>query len=87
MLNVSGVVVAHSLNGEVLTQMDKVTPDKPMSFNTLNGNIDVTLPMTVKAKVNMETQNGAIYIDFAISLDVRNSRPVSVGFGSKEGTK
>src|SRR6266571_514027 len=75
--NVSGVVVAHSLNGEVVTQMDKVTPDKPMSFSTLNGDIDVTLPVNIKANVKLETQNGAIYTDFAIVLDHRNSRPLT----------
>jgi DUF4097 and DUF4098 domain-containing protein YvlB len=84
--HVSGVVVAHSLNGEVLTQMDKVTPDKPMSFSTLNGDIDVTLPLDIKAKVRLETQNGAIYSDFEIGLD-RNPRPPTVEDGRKEGGK
>ena len=82
--NVSGVVIAHSLNGEVLTQMDKVTPDKPMSFSTLNADIDVTLPPDIKAKVKLETQNGAIYSDFEIGLD-RNPRPPAVEDGRKEG--
>jgi len=58
--NVSGVVVAHSLNGAVVTQMEKVTPDKPMSFSTLNGDIDVTLPAVIKATVKIETQQGSI---------------------------
>jgi len=82
--HVSGVVVAHSQNGEVLIQMDKVTPDKPMSFSTLNGDIDVTLPPDIKAKVRLETQNGAIYSDFEIGLD-RNPRPPAVEDGRKEG--
>ncbi len=84
--HVSGIVVAHSLNGEVLTEMDKVTPDKPMSFSTLNGNIDVTFPPDLKAKVKLETQNGAIYSDFEIGLD-RNPRPPVVEDGRKEGGK
>jgi len=82
--NVSGVVVAHSLNGEVRTQMDQVTPDKPMSFSTLNGDIDVTLPPDIKAKVKLETQNGAIYSDFEIGLD-KNPRPPAVEDGRKDG--
>ena len=84
--NVSGVVVAHSLNGEVLTQMEKVTPDKPMSFSTLNGDIDVTLPSDLKAKVKLETQNGEIYSDFEIGLE-RSPRPPAVEDGRKEGGK
>jgi len=84
--HVSGVVVAHSLNGEVTTRMDKVTPDKPMSFSTLNSDIDVTLPSDIKAKVKLETQNGAIYSDFEISLD-RTGRPPTVEDGRKDGGK
>ena len=82
--NVSGVVVAHSLNGEVLTQMEKVTPDKPMSFSTLNGDIDVTLPSDLKAKVKLETQNGEIYSDFEIGFD-KTPRQPTVEDGRKEG--
>jgi DUF4097 and DUF4098 domain-containing protein YvlB len=82
--NVSGVVVAHSLNGEVRTQMDQVAPDKPMSFSTLNGDIDVTLPPDIKAKVKLETQNGAIYSDFDIGLD-KNPRAPTVEDGRKDG--
>jgi DUF4097 and DUF4098 domain-containing protein YvlB len=82
--HVSGVVLAHSLNGEVLTEMDRVTPDKPMSFSTLNGDINVTLPPDIKAKVKLETQNGAIYSDFEIGLE-RNPRPPVVDDGRKEG--
>ena len=84
--HVSGVVVAHSLNGEVTTQMDRVTAEKPMSFSTLNGDIDVTLPPDIKAKVKLETQNGAIYSDFEISLD-RTGRGPTVEDGRKDGGK
>ena len=84
--NVSGVVVAHSLNGAVVTQMEKVTPDKPMSFSTLNGDIDVTLPAAIKATVKMETQQGSIYSDFNIDLD-KNPRQPTVEDGRKEGGK
>jgi hypothetical protein len=84
--NVSGVVIAHSLNGEVHTQMDQVTPDKPMSFSTLNGDIDVTLPPDVKARVKLETQNGAIYSDFEIGLEKKPGLP-SVEDGRKDGGK
>jgi DUF4097 and DUF4098 domain-containing protein YvlB len=67
--NVSGSVVAHSLNGEVLATFDRVEPSKPMSFSTLNGNIDVTLPDDVKADVRMKTDNGDIYSDFDVKLE------------------
>jgi DUF4097 and DUF4098 domain-containing protein YvlB len=66
--NVSGSVVAHSLNGSVLVTMDRIDSGKPMSFSTLNGDIDVTLPGNLKANVLMKTDNGEIYSDFEVKL-------------------
>jgi len=67
--NVSGSVVAHSLNGEVLVTLDQIDPSKPMSFSTLNGDIDVTLPESLKASVRMKSDNGEIYSDFDVKLE------------------
>jgi hypothetical protein len=74
--NVSGSVTAHSLNGEVLVSLDRIDPTKPMSFSTLNGDIDVTLPGTLKANVLMKTDHGEIYSDFEVKL---NSAPTVTG--------
>lgn len=74
--NVSGSVLAHSLNGQVVATLDSVTPGKPMSFSTLNGNIDVTLPADVKANVKMKSDNGSVYSDFDIKLDSSTRTPV-----------
>jgi hypothetical protein len=87
--NVSGSVLAHSLNGKVVATLDNVTPDKPMSFSTMNGNIDVTLPGGVKANVKMKSDNGDVYSDFDIKLDA-NRGPVvedSRGKGGKYKVK
>jgi DUF4097 and DUF4098 domain-containing protein YvlB len=65
--NVSGAVLAHCLNGPVRVTFDKVTGGKPMSFSSLNGNIDVTFPPDVKANVKLKTDNGDIYTDFDIT--------------------
>jgi DUF4097 and DUF4098 domain-containing protein YvlB len=75
LLNISGTVVAHSLNGSVLVTMNQVDPQKPMSFSTLNGDIDVTLPAGTKAKVKMKSDNGDIYSDFDIALDASARQP------------
>ena len=65
--NVSGTVLAHCLNGPVRVTFDKVTPGKPMSFSSLNGNIDVTFPPDVKANVKLKSDNGDIWTDFDIA--------------------
>ena len=67
--DVSGSVVAHALNGAIRVSMDRVDPSKPMSFSTLNGEIDVTLPANIRANVRMKTDNGDIYSDFDVKLE------------------
>ncbi len=76
--NVSGSVLANSMNGRVTVSLDRVTPDKSMSFSTMNGIIDVTLPADVKARLKMKTDNGEIYLDdgFDVKLDASSRAPV-----------
>lgn len=66
--NVSGAVVAHALNQDVVVTMDRVAQDKPMSFSSLNGDIDVTLPSDVKANVRMKTDHGDAFSDFDLRV-------------------
>ena len=70
---ITGVVVAHSLQGRVVVQMDKVTPGKPMAFSAMNGDVDVSLPADTRADVSLQTLNGSLHTDFAIS-EIADSR-------------
>ncbi len=72
--NISGSVVAHALNDDIIVTFAKITPDKSMSFSSLNGDIDVTFPPDLKAKVKMKTDNGDVYSDFDIKLEAATSR-------------
>ncbi|MES1262109.1 MAG: DUF4097 family beta strand repeat-containing protein [Acidobacteriota bacterium] len=84
--NVSGSVVAHSLNGPVTASLDKVSPDKAMSFTSLNGQIDVTLPGDTKARVRLKTDHGSVYSDFDMKMEPDAAKPVvedSRGQGGK----
>jgi DUF4097 and DUF4098 domain-containing protein YvlB len=65
---VSGTVVAHSLNGEIRAALDGIDQSKPLSFSTLNGQIDVTLPASTKANVKFKADRGEVYTDFEIAL-------------------
>jgi Putative adhesin len=67
--NVSGSAVAHSLNGGVIATFVRVAPDKAMSFNSLNGDINVTLPPDTRARLKMKTDNGELYTDFDVKLE------------------
>ena len=67
--NVSGSVVAHASNGNVLATVREVTPNKPMSFSSMNSNVDVTLPASTKANLKIRSDNGAAYSDFDVKLN------------------
>jgi hypothetical protein len=83
--DVSGSVVANSTNGKVTVTLNKVTPNKNMSFSTLNGTVDVTLPADTKANLRMRTDNGDIWTDFDVKLD--GAHPPQVDDQRKNGGK
>jgi hypothetical protein len=64
--NVSGPVVADSSDGEIKAVFGKVTPGKPMSFSTMEGDIDITLPFDVKASLKLKSEEGKVFTDFDI---------------------
>jgi len=66
--NIGGSVVAHALNGHVVASMNRVDPQKPMAFSSLNGDIDVTFPADLKANVSLRTDNGEVYSDFDVKV-------------------
>jgi DUF4097 and DUF4098 domain-containing protein YvlB len=72
--NISGSAVAHALNGKVQVTFNRVDPQKPMAFSSLNGDIDVTFPADIKANVSMRTDNGEVYSDFDIQLQTTHSQ-------------
>ena len=84
--NVSGSIVAHTLNGGVTASLDRITGNKPMSFTSLNGKIDVTFPGDTKARLRLKSDNGSIYSDFDVRLEPDAGKPVvedSRGQGGK----
>src|SRR5579864_4177352 len=66
--NIGGSVVAHALNGHVVATFNRIDPQKPMAFSSLNGDIDVTFPVDLKANVSMRTDNGEVYSDFDVKV-------------------
>jgi hypothetical protein len=66
--NIVGSVVAHSMNGTVLVSFLNIAAGKPMSFTSMNGNVDVTLPAASKANLKIRTGFGGIYTDFDLQM-------------------
>jgi len=79
--HVSGSAVANTTNGSVIVTFDRVDPAKPMSFATLNGNVEVTLPRGTKANLALRIdRDGDIYSDFEIAT---RATPLAEGDATK----
>ena len=71
---IAGSAVAQTVNGEVLVVFTRVNPDKAMSFSSLNGDIDVTFPPSIKATVQLKSDQGEIYSDFDVQMQKTAAR-------------
>jgi hypothetical protein len=58
-----GSIVAHALNGNVTANVVRMDAAKPFSFSTLNGRIEVTLPASMRANLNIRSDRGDVYLD------------------------
>ena len=83
--HISGSAIVHALNDRVLVTLDKITADKPLSFSSLNGDIDVTLPADLKAKVKLKSDNGEVYSDFDIKQEPNPANPKVSETHGKDG--
>jgi hypothetical protein len=83
--NVSGSVVAHTLNGAVTVSMDRIAGNKPMSFTSMNGVVDVTLPSNTKARLRLKSDHGNIYSDFDVRMESDSNKPVVEDTRGKDG--
>jgi hypothetical protein len=64
----AGSVLAEAVNGDIVVRLNRITPDKSMSFVSMNGDLDVTLPADARANLRLSTENGEIFTDFDVQL-------------------
>ncbi|MES2518537.1 MAG: hypothetical protein V4585_10540 [Bacteroidota bacterium] len=74
MKNIAGSVVANTINDDIIVNFTEITPNTPMAFTTLNGKVDVTFPVSVKANVKLKSDMGEVYSDFDIDVDKTPSK-------------
>jgi len=68
MIGVSGSAIAANVNGVIKIVFDKVTPNTPMAFTTMNDDIDITFPADINALLKMGSRMGEIYTDFEVEM-------------------
>ncbi len=67
--SVSGSALADTVNGDIKVGFVSVTPDVNMAFSSLNGDLDVTFPNSVKSDLKLKSEQGDIYTDFEMVTD------------------
>jgi len=85
LLNVSGPVTVNSSNGDIEVVLNRLSPDKPMSFATFNGDVDVTLPADAKANLRIKSNMGDLFSDFDVNLKSAPIEPEKVA--TRDGAK
>jgi hypothetical protein len=64
--NVSGSAVLSTVYGNISANFREVSIESPMMFTSFEGDISITLPSTVNAKLKMKSEKGEILSDFDI---------------------
>jgi hypothetical protein len=72
--NVSGSVVANTVHGDLVVKFREVTPDVPMAFTTLHGDVDVTFTGNIKASPKIKSDRGEIFTDYDMAIDKRSQK-------------
>ena len=85
MIRVGGSVVVNSVNGDIEVSMVSVTPNTPMSFTGLNGDIEVLFPANTKFTGKMKTDYGDVFTNFDINID-RSSSASEISSGDGKYT-
>jgi hypothetical protein len=62
--DVSGGALVETMNGEIHATVKKLTDGKPISFTSMNGEVQLYVPADGKANVRLRTHNGTILTDF-----------------------
>jgi len=75
-----------TVNGSISATLGDAAWTEPLSFNTVNGAIQLTFPPGLEADVRAETLNGTIHSDFPLTVRgkiSRNRLQGSIGKGGR----
>jgi len=86
-LSTSGEARATTVNGSIQASMGSADWNGTLSFNTVNGNITVSLPEGVSTDVSAATVNGSMNTDFPLTIKGRfstKSMHGTIGSGGRD---
>ena len=62
--DLGGGAIVEAMNGEIYASFTKLSPENPISFSSMNGEVSVHLPADASANVRFRSQNGSILTNF-----------------------
>jgi len=71
--NIAGSAVLSSVYGKISAVFREVNPDSPMMFTSFEGDITITIPSSINARLKMKSEKGEILSDFDIKPVKRQS--------------
>ena len=71
--NISGSVLSNTVNGDIRGNFKSVASNQAMSFVTLNGDVDISFPASIKAMAKLKSDRGDIFTDF--DMEITRSQP------------
>jgi hypothetical protein len=71
--NISGSAVLSSVYGKISAVFREVNPNSPMMFTSFEGDITITFPAAINARLKMKSEKGEILSDFEIKPIKRQS--------------
>ena len=87
-IDVSGSVSASAVSGDVKVEINRLDGSDDMKFSTVSGDVNVLLPGSLDADVDMSSFSGSIKTDFQIEVrsekyGSRNTARAKLGEGSR----
>lgn len=64
LIDIDGAALVETMNGEIHATVLGLHEGKPLSFTSMNGEVDLRVPADAKANVRLRTHNGSILTDF-----------------------
>jgi hypothetical protein len=66
--DVTGPITAHTSTGPITVKFSNVNQSSPISITSSTGDVDVSLPTSTKANLELNSTMGTIYTDFDLEI-------------------
>lgn len=81
--DVSGPIVAHTLSSDLKIEFTSLNQISPSSISSVSGDLEITIPSTIKGTFKMYSTSGGVYTDIDFDLGEEAGTKRIVGHSAK----